>query len=1036
VEGGIMSRKIITVMIAVLMVMSLIVASPLHVSAKVGKISTEFSTEMLNSKNEISVIVELFDEPVIPFQIKSEGKPFLQSMMSQKTDTNYAEKLSIKQQKVFNAIKRICPDAKMGYTYQYVYNGFGLKIRGDEVSKIASIPGVKKVFPVRYVTVKGDFGDKVVGAPDVWKMKDAKGNPLDGTGELIGIIDTGIDYKHPDLGGGFGPGYKVVGGYDFGDNDPDPMDLEGHGTHVAGIAAANGKIKGVAPNAKLMAYKIVPGGQGSASTEAIIAAIEQAVKDKCDAVNLSFGSGSLGTADPDDPENKAFDNAADAGVLSAIAAGNQGARSKSTPYPLGSPSGAPKVISVAAADDAAHPAIDIVAPKGFEKEIMGDYADVSPKFPDGEFEVVNCGYGSKADFYGKDLTGKIALVSRGPIGENALYFRDKVLNAEAVHAAGVIIYNNIPGIVSPTLVVTSEDANKKFIPTIFITEVDGRYLKKLLNMGLKVKFTETNPLDTIASFSSMGPTSDFFFKPEISAPGVAIYSTIPGGKYASWQGTSMATPFVTGSIALMKQAHPSWTSAQIKAVLMETSHILKNPDSGNVISWTLQGSGRLYIPDAIDVQAAIMPYDILVHAKDIKPVKFTVHNFSDSAQSFSVTTVLTSQNDDGITPVTGSFTVPASSDGTYTYAFKVDANKLSEGPHEGVIFFKSKSETLHVPFIIWKGDVSIPKTLSDVSTSSDTLVPGKTNISFNFTLGTGSIIPPTDINGRPTNSNIIDEMQISILDADGKKLGVIYDKALLLVGSYTFTWDGRNLSGNYFLKDGTYQWQIAAIESNGSETNPVIDNAAVASGTFKVENAPKNIVTAMPPDSFTQGTSASGSVNADIADELSEMKFVLTFDSANVTVASDSVKLGDFFKNRNDLKTQINVDNVVGEVQVDIKGDIKPGKGTLLNFSVKGRIPGNVKFDFRDASLLDKSGKPVMSLFVPGFSELKEAPNPWDLNRDNKVDNTDVQIFEKSFGTEVGSPDFNPQADFNKDGVIDGKDLIILAMHLGETYNP
>ena len=1031
-----MNRKIIVVMVAVLMVMSLIVVSPLHANAKNGKISTEFTNAQLTSQNKVSVIVELFDEPVIPFQIKKEGKPFLQSMLSQRTDMNYAEKLSIEQHKVFVRIKKVCPDVKMGYSYQYVYNGFGLKVRGNEIEKIASIPGVKKVFPVRYVTVQGDFGDKVVGAPEVWQMKDAKGNPIDGTGELIGIIDTGIDYKHPDLGGGFGPGYKVVGGYDFGDNDPDPMDLEGHGTHVAGIAAANGKIKGVAPNAKLMAYKIVPGGQSSASTEAIIAAIEQAVKDKCNAVNLSFGSGSLGTADPDDPENKAFDSAADAGVLSAVAAGNQGARSKSTPYPLGSPSGAPKVISVAAADDAAHPAIDVVAPKGFEKEIMGDYADVSPKFPDGKFEVVNCGYGSKADFYGKDLTGKIALVSRGPIGENALYFRDKVLNAEAVHAAGVIIYNNIPGIVSPTLVVTPEDANKKFIPTIFITEVDGRYLKRLLNRGLKVKFTETKPLDTIASFSSMGPTSDFFFKPEISAPGVAIYSTIPNGKYASWQGTSMATPFVTGSIALMKQAHPSWTSAQIKAALMETSKILVNPDSGNIISWTLQGSGRLFIPDAIKTQAVVMPYDILVHAKDVKPVKFTVHNFSDKAQSFTISTELTSKNDAGLEPVSGTLKVPAGSDGTFTYTFKVDSAKLSDGPHEGIIYFKSDSETLHIPFIIWKGDVSIPKTLSDVSASTDTLIPGKTKMDFNFTLGTGSLIPPTDINGRPTNSNIIDEMQISILDESGNKLGVIYDKALLLVGSYTFTWDGKDISGNYFLDNGTYKWQIAAIESNGSETNPKIDYAAVSSGTFTVKNAPKNSITASPPASFTQGSTADGSVNADISTELSEMKFVLTFDSANLTVVPDSVKLGSFFKDPSAVKADMKVDNVVGEIQVDIKGDIKPAKGALLTFTVKGRIPGTVKFGFRDAGLLDKGGNSVLSLFVPGFCTLKEAPNPWDLNRDNKVDNVDVQIFEKSFGSQIGDPNFNPQADFNKDGVIDGKDLIILAMHLGETYNP
>ncbi len=1034
-----MKKKILSAFVAAAMLTALIWVSPVSVSAKTpqGKISTEFKQSELSESKTVSVIVELYKKPVIPYQIEQRGKPFLQSLISGRSDVGYAEKLMLSQQKVFKEIKKICPDAKLGYSYQYTYNGFAVKVKGTEISKIASLRGVKEVFPVRYLKIKGDFGDKVIGAPEVWQMKDAKGNPIDGKGMLIGIIDTGIDYKDPDLGGGFGPGYKVEGGYDFGDNDPDPMDLNGHGTHVAGIAAANGKIRGVAPEAHLMAYKIVPGGQDSASTEAIIAAVEQAVKDKCNAVNLSFGSGSLGTADPNDPENKAFDNAANAGVLSAIAAGNQGARSESTPYPLGSPAGAPKAIAVAASDDAAHPAIKVVAPSGFEKEIIGDYADVSPAFPQNKaFEVVACGYGSKADFYGRDLKGKIALVSRGPIGRNALYFRDKVLNAEAAGAAGVIIYNNIPGIVSPTLVVTPQDANKKFIPTIFITEVDGRYLIKLIHKGLKVEFTSTKPLGTIASFSSMGPTSDFFFKPEISAPGVAIYSTIPGDKYASWQGTSMATPFVTGSICLMKQAHPSWTSDEIKAVLMNTATILKNPDSGNVISWTLQGSGRVNLPAAINAPAYVEPYDLLVKAKGFKPVKFTVKNFSDKAESFTVTSEFTSLFNDGITlPDQKVITVPANGSASYVFSPKINSDKLSFGKHEGVIYFKTQNGTLHVPFIIWKGNVEIPKTLSNVSTSSNKITPGKTNIKFNFTLGTGSIIPPTEPKDRPTHSNIIDEMQIRILDASGNVLGLIYDKALLLVGSYTFVWDGKDVSGNYFLDDGTYKYQIAAVESNGSETNPKIDDAATATGTFIVVNAPKNkVFYSLGKGTLTQGNTENITVNANFNTGLSEIKMTLTFDPAILSIEKDSVKIGDFYKGADAV---FNVDNTTGELLADIKGNLKAGAHPLFTFEVKGKNAGKSKLGFRETMLTDSNGKNVLGLFIPKFIEIKEAPNPWDLNRDGKVDEKDVAIFEKSFGTQAGNPNFNPQADFNRDGVIDGKDLIILARHIGETYgNP
>ena len=104
-------------------------------------------------------------------------------------------------------------------------------------------------------TPKGTDINALIGAKDVWQMKDAKGNPIDGTGMVVAVIDTGVDYTHPDLGGGFGPNYKVIGGYDFRDNDNNPMDVDGHGTRDTGIVAANGKVVGVAPNSKILSYR-------------------------------------------------------------------------------------------------------------------------------------------------------------------------------------------------------------------------------------------------------------------------------------------------------------------------------------------------------------------------------------------------------------------------------------------------------------------------------------------------------------------------------------------------------------------------------------------------------------------------------------------------------------------------------------------------------------------------------------------------------------------------------------------------------------
>ena len=1035
-----MQRKLLVLIIVGLLVAPLFSVNPVFATQQTTKLSSEFNAGQLNSKIYQEVIVELKDEPVIPFQIKRRGRPFLQSTISGESSVSYAEKLMLKQQDVFNEIKKISPDAKLLFSYQYTYNGFSLKIRGVDIRKLEEVRGIKKVFPTKTYYATRDVAVPLIGAPEVWKMKDSKGNPVDGTGEIIGIIDTGIDYTHPDLGGGFGPGYKVIGGYDFGDNDTDPMDMNGHGTHVAGIAAGDGEVKGVAPKAKLMAYKIVPGGNDSASDAAIIAAIEQAVKDKCNAVNLSFGTGKLGTSDPDDPENKAFDNAADAGVLSAVAAGNQGARSKSTPYPLGAPAGARKVIAVGASDDAKHPSISVIAPKGYEKTIIGDYADVSPKFPtDKEYEVVACGYGSKADLYGLDLKGKIALISRGPIGTAAIYFRDKVLNAKAAGAEGVIIYNNIPGIVSPTLVVQPADAMKEFLPTIFITQRDGLYLKGLINKGLKIKFGETDPLESMADFSSMGPTSDFYFKPEVSAPGVAINSTIPNGNYATWQGTSMATPFVTGSICLIKEMHPDWTSDQIKAALMNTAVILKNPVSKRTITWTLQGAGRIDIPAAINTTGIVEPYDFLAKVKDLKPVKFTVQNLSDKAETFSISTELTSVPKDGIDITTdkSKLLVPSGKTGEFTVTFKIDKAKLSKGKHEGVIYVNSEDSKLHVPFILWNGDVEIPKTLSNVSTSTDTITPGVSKMDFNFTLGTGSIIPPPEPKDRATNSNIIDEMQIRILDTDGNLLGLIYDKALLLVGDYTFTWDGKDISGNYFLDDGTYKYEIAAVESNGNEENPKIDDAAVFDGEFTVVNAPKTKATiSTGANSIVQGDTTSVNVNIETPEKLSEFKAIVTFDPTKISIDPDSIKEGDFFSSAGETEFTSKVDNLTGELFVDISmknGVSKALRGTLLSFNITGKGVGDTRIGFKEASLKGAQGE-VLSLFTPTFLSITKAPNPWDLNRDKKVDNADVELFEKSFGKSTGESGYNPQADFNGDGVIDGKDLIILAEHFGEVY--
>jgi minor extracellular serine protease Vpr len=165
---------------------------------------------------------------------------------------------------------------------------------------------------------------------------------LDGSGIKIAIIDTGVDYTHSDLGGGFGEGYKVVGGYDFvtceefnevgtgcvegkiKPPDDDPIDENGHGTHVASISAGKGTLNGVAPEAEILAYRVL-NENGEGIFEWVIDSIDQAVTDGADVINLSLG----GTGNPDDEVSVAVDSAVASGVVVIVSAGNEGPSSES-----------------------------------------------------------------------------------------------------------------------------------------------------------------------------------------------------------------------------------------------------------------------------------------------------------------------------------------------------------------------------------------------------------------------------------------------------------------------------------------------------------------------------------------------------------------------------------------------------------------------------------------------------------------------------------------------------------------------------------
>jgi subtilisin family serine protease len=236
-------------------------------------------------------------------------------------------------------------DAHIRQEYSIAFNGVAIDAPPEVVDQIRALPYVKRVVADRTVHAMAEGANiTVVNAPKVWSTLGNRGK-----GVTVAIIDTGIDYNHPALGGGFGPGFKVIGGWDFVNNDADPMDDAGHGTHVAGIVAGqSNEITGVAPEASLMAFKVL-GANGSGSESNVIAAIERAAdpnhdgntSDHVDVANLSLG----GSGNPDDPGSTAIDNATAAGVTFAIAAGNSGGF-----HTVSSPGTARSAITVGASD--------------------------------------------------------------------------------------------------------------------------------------------------------------------------------------------------------------------------------------------------------------------------------------------------------------------------------------------------------------------------------------------------------------------------------------------------------------------------------------------------------------------------------------------------------------------------------------------------------------------------------------------------------------------------------------------------------------
>lgn len=614
-------------------------------------------------------------------------------------------------------------DLTVSYQYSWLVNGVAATVPYGKLSDIESVDGVDKVvMQTVYEPCSTDettssnivyprtiSDGQMIGREDTW----AQG--YKGEGMKIAIIDTGLDTDHQnfaalpdevltdtsltqaDIDGVLTSlnayerysgltsadlyyNTKVAYGFNYVDNSLDithDNDTEGdHGTHVAGIAAANkvdeSEVVGVAPNAQLMVMKVF-GTNGGAYTEDWVAGMEDAMILGADVINMSLGSNAGFTTDVD-WVNEVFDRVAETGTVLCISAGNSdtmgqgntfGLNANLTSNPdngvLGNPGAYANALSVASVENAYYMSDYITVGDNYKIAYQNGGSGVNAPLntlADTPYEVVAVpGTGTVEDFASVDVSGKIALVQRGVIA-----FTEKCQNAQDAGAVACLVYNNESG----TIIMDMTDCPVT-MPCASITMADGAYILSALEedpdltltVGADQALIASDSAYQMSTFSSWGVTPSLTLEPDITTPGGNIYSTMDDGTYGLMSGTSMASPNLAGISALVKEyvmsedglgkADGADTNSLVRALLMSTSKpLVYQNQEGLYYSPRSQGSGLANAYGAVTTQAYLT-----VDGCDVPKVElyddpdqtgsynysFNVTNFGDTTLFYDLNTV-------------------------------------------------------------------------------------------------------------------------------------------------------------------------------------------------------------------------------------------------------------------------------------------------------------------------------------------------------------------------------------------------------------
>jgi minor extracellular serine protease Vpr len=773
------------------------------------------------------------------------------------------------------AFRRAARAAGLGiaerHAYESLFNGFSLELPPAEVTALARLPGVVAIYPVETYALPDfdpEFGPQMSTALAMTGASIARDElGLDGSGIRVAIMDTGIDIDHPDFGGNGVPhanstpfpNAKIVAGYDFvgdaysgpaGGTPPSPGgrpdDCNGHGTHVAGIVAADGTVQGVAPKALLGSYRVF-GCSGNTSADIMLAAMERALEDGMQVLNMSIGASFQW---PGYPTAKAADRLVNKGMTVVASIGNSGG---SGIYAAGAPGVGDKVIGVASFDNS-HMQLRVftITPDG--SEIGYTNATGAPPAPlAGNALLARTGSASSnddacAELPAGSLANRIALIRRG-----GCTFHEKASNAQAAGATGVVLYNNIAGRINPT--VAGEPAIT--IPVVAISDSEGLLIDSRLQAGeVELGWTDRSaafPSPTgglISGFSSFGLTYELGVKPDIGGPGGQIHSTYPleRGGFATISGTSMSAPHVAGTVALLLQAAPNTSSQAVRTVLQNSAEPKPwngNPGLGFLDQVHRQGAGMVRIDRAVlattrvepgklalgEGQAGVTEHTLTIENNAAHAVTYTpsfVNATSTGPNSFAPTVHLSNAS---VAFASSAVTVAAGGSASLTVSVSPATGPLG-GIYGGYIVLTpdDDGQVVRVPFAGYIGDYQARQVLAPTASGFPWLA--RRDESGYVNQPDGDSFSMIDADNRPYFlvhfAHGVAHLRITVEDAvSGKQWHRAFDQKEIArnssaTGFYAIGWDGVTRAGNktYTVPNGQYTVQLSVLKALGDADEP------------------------------------------------------------------------------------------------------------------------------------------------------------------------------------------------------------------------